>query len=221
VFLPLALAVALLASGLPGSAQGSRGLPRPTVPEIPQEPERTDQPPFRTAVTRVEVSALVLDPHGRPVRGLTAADFEVLENGVPQVVRSFTPFTYEQDLIVLPDPVPPPAGPSQPSAAIPASNYYASASRVFALILDDLHVDARHTSVARAAARRLVDGLTPADLLFVTTISSSESTGYFTRDRRRAVELIDRFAGRRLLHKRLAGLRFPGHDFEAERRDHY
>lgn len=92
---------------------------------------------------------------------------------------------------------------------------------MFGLILDDLHVDARRTQVARAAARRLIEQLTPADLLFVTTTSSGESTEYLTRDRRRVIEMIDRFAGQRLPNKAMAGVRFPGHDFEAERLDHY
>jgi VWFA-related protein len=193
-----------------------------TLPDLPQqEPERPERPPrFRASVTRVEVSALVLDREGQPVRGLTAADFEVLENGVPQVIRTFAPFTYEPDLVVLPEPAVEPAG-AEPAAAMPASNYYSSASRLFALILDDLHVDARRTSAAREAARRLLDQLGPADLLYVTTTGSAESTGYFTRDRRHAREIVEGFAGQRLPDKTIAAFRFPGQDFEAERLDHY
>jgi hypothetical protein len=73
----------------------------------------------------------------------------------------------------------------------------------------------------RAAARRLVEQLTPPDLLFVVMTSSSESTGYFTRDRRQAVEMIDRFTGQRLPDRAMGAARFPGHDFEPERLDHY
>jgi Ca-activated chloride channel family protein len=48
---------------------------------------RTDaqQPSFSARVESVRVDALVLEA-GRPVRGLTANDFEVLDNGVPQQV---------------------------------------------------------------------------------------------------------------------------------------
>jgi VWFA-related protein len=215
----LTLALIAATAGLV-SAQRTQPVPRMTLPEVKeQERERPDQR-FRTGVTRVEVSALVLDGDGVPVRGLTAADFEVLENGVPQVIRSFVPFAYAPDELVLPEPVLGRAQPAPP-ASMPASNYYASASRVFALILDDLHVDVRRTRVARAAARRLVEQLTPADLLLVTMTSSSESTGYFTRDRQRALQMIDRFTGQRLLDKTMAGKRYGPHDFEAERLDHY
>ncbi len=193
----------------------------PAIPVWAQDPRPPDAPLFRASVTRVEVSALVLDRDGAPVRGLTAADFEVFEKGVPQVVRSFAPFTHEPDLLVLPDPVMPSVHAPLPPASPPASNVYASASRVFALILDDLHVDVRRTQVARAAARRLVEQLTPMDLLFVKTTSSSWSTGFFTRDRTQALQMIDTFTGQRLLDKTMAGRRFPAQDFEPERFDHY
>ena len=217
---PLTVAfVIAAATAIPVLTQRLPGPPRISLPDVPEQQEPRDRPQFRTAVTRVEVSALVLDRTDTPVRGLTAADFEILENGVPQVIRSFTPFTYQPDLLALPDPVLERGG-EQP-ASMPASNYFTSASRLFALILDDLHVDVRRTQVARAAARRLIEQLTPADLLLVVMTSSSESTGYFTRDRRHALQMIERFAGQRLLDKTMAGRRFPGHDFEGERLDHY
>ena len=225
--LAITVALAMVAAGdLSTSAQGPRGVPRMAIPEAPQQDrEAADEPMFRTEVTRVEVGALVLDRNGKPVHGLTAADFEVLENGVPQVVRSFTPFTYTPDLLVLPDPVAVRAGADAASVATPASNYYASASRVFALILDDLHVDVRRTEIARAAARRLVAQLTPSDLLFVVTTSSSESTGFFTRNRTHALRMIDGFMGQRLLNQTVARRQDPPgevqHDDSAGRYDHY
>lgn len=207
-------------------AQGPRGLPRMTIPEVPQEAReaRPDEPLFRAEVTRVEVSVLVLDGKDQPVRGLTQADFEVFEDGQPQVVRSFTPYTHEPGLLMLPDPQLPPT-PDVIVAANPQSNYYASASRVFALILDDLHVDVRRTQVARAAARRLVEQLEPSDLLFVVATSSGESTGFFSRDRAHALTMIDGFMGQRFLNASVERRREPPgliqHDDSAGRYDHY
>jgi VWFA-related protein len=218
------LVIAVIASAPALGAQRGFGAPRTsvTLPEVSeQERERPQGRVFRSEVTRVEISALVLDRDGKPVRGLTAADFEVLENGVPQVIRSFTPFTYEPEMLVLPDPVLHRGDGEQPPPSIPASNYYSSASRVFALILDDLHIDVRRTQVARAAARRLVAQLAPTDLLFVMTTSTSESTGFFGRDRAAAIRLIDELMGQRLLDKTIGERRFPGHNDDAGRLDHY
>lgn len=45
---------------------------------------------FTSSVNVVEVYASVVDAKGQPVRGLTRADFEVLEDGVPQALSAFT-----------------------------------------------------------------------------------------------------------------------------------
>jgi len=46
-------------------------------------------PPFKTAVDVVNVAVTVMDRKGNPVAGLTADDFEVVEEGKPQTVRYF------------------------------------------------------------------------------------------------------------------------------------
>src|SRR5437762_3431408 len=51
------------------------------------------QPPvaqLKTQTSLVFVDAVVTDASGRPLRGLTARDFEVTENGVPQEITSVT-----------------------------------------------------------------------------------------------------------------------------------
>ena len=44
-------------------------------------------------VTAVLVDVVVRDRRGQPVRDLTPADFQILEDGVAQPIGSFTPFT--------------------------------------------------------------------------------------------------------------------------------
>src|SRR3954465_6500532 len=57
---------------------------------------RAQQAPQRAAgtvserVTAVLVDVVVRDKRGQPVRDLTQADFEVLEDGVPQTIGSFS-----------------------------------------------------------------------------------------------------------------------------------
>lgn len=48
-----------------------------------------EPPQFRSGVTQVEVFATVIGSDGRAVRGLTAADFTVLEDGAPQTITTF------------------------------------------------------------------------------------------------------------------------------------
>jgi Ca-activated chloride channel homolog len=50
---------------------------------------RAQQPTFRTAVDLVHFGVTVVDKLGKPVTGLTADDFQILENGKPQAVKFF------------------------------------------------------------------------------------------------------------------------------------
>ena len=50
----------------------------------------SDQEPIlRLEVRRIPIDVVVLDRQGNPVKGLTAADFQVKEDNVPQTIKSF------------------------------------------------------------------------------------------------------------------------------------
>src|SRR5512135_2642439 len=53
--------------------------------------QRTQAPvqTFRTGVEAVTLDVSVLDADRRPIRGLVAADFTVLEDGQPQTIAAF------------------------------------------------------------------------------------------------------------------------------------
>ncbi len=69
-----------LCAGLILQAQTQTG----TQPPPPQQP-----PVFRTGASLVRVDVTVTDRHGEPVTSLTADDFEIQEDGVPQSVAAF------------------------------------------------------------------------------------------------------------------------------------
>src|SRR4029453_18138816 len=55
-----------------------------------QEPHRAVAT-VKEGVTAVLVDVVVRDRRGQPVKDLTQADFEILEDGVAQTIGSFTP----------------------------------------------------------------------------------------------------------------------------------
>jgi hypothetical protein len=79
--LALAAAVAVCAVAGPAAQQA-------------QVQDATPQPPtFRTRVTMVPIDVRVVDARGNPITDLTAGDFTILENGVPQPIRHFSTVT--------------------------------------------------------------------------------------------------------------------------------
>jgi hypothetical protein len=56
----------------------------------PHAQQPASQPVFRAGTDLVQVDVSVLDGKRRPVRGLTAADFVVLEDGKPREIEAFS-----------------------------------------------------------------------------------------------------------------------------------
>ena len=99
-------------------------------------------------VRAVLVDVVVRDRKGQPVRDLTAADFEVLEDGVTQKVGSFTPFLSNAPATA--------AGPATgaPAGATGAAPHAAGAPDngpiVTALVFDRLSPEAQRLAVQAA-----------------------------------------------------------------------
>jgi VWFA-related protein len=62
----------------------AQSTPAPASPTVAEQ-----EPTLRLEVRRVPIDIVVLDKQGNPVKGLTAADFEIKEEGVVQTIRSF------------------------------------------------------------------------------------------------------------------------------------
>ena len=156
----------------------------------PASPSPSQQP-FRTGVEAVEIDVRVLDDQGRPVTGLTAADFEVLEDGVRQDIRVFTPvnipfeprpltgLTIERDV---------------------QTNRTPFNGRLYVFLLDDLHTHPLRTQRVRAAVRQFLDRHFAANdrAAIVTTSGRVESVQDLTSSRAALIAALDGFTGRQV-----------------------
>jgi VWFA-related protein len=129
-----------------------------------------------TEVVAVEVPVQVVRD-GEPVRGLTAADFEVYEGRKKMAITGFEVVDLEA-----------------PATAARASAVPAAARRHFLLLFDFSFSDPQSVARGREAARNLVLGLHSADLVAVATYHASAGPRLvlgFTSDRRQVDNALE------------------------------
>jgi len=194
---------ASLDSGLPRTDGPSSQTPPPVGQQAPPAAQQTppagqqqpqQQPPvFRAAVKLVRVDATVTGKGDQPVADLTAADFEIAEDGVPQKVEQIQfirldgnrPVGDETSLEIR----------SQEQAEAEAAR---DDVRVFAIFLDDYHVDKapQITIPLRKGLSLFVSRLWPTDLVAIMDPLTPLSAVRFTRSKTQLSLIVNAFEGR-------------------------
>jgi VWFA-related protein len=151
---------------------------------------QTDRPQFRTGVELIQLDVSVLDEQRLPVRGLTAADFTVLDNGRPTQIRAFAPVELAQRVraneAMWANEVPPDV----------VTNQIGEQDGRLVVILMDRSIPANEPGiVARRIAAAAVDALGPNDLgAVVSTHNNAVQDGRvqnFTADHQRLLRAIN------------------------------
>jgi len=146
-------------------------------------------PVFRSAVDLIHFDVSVLDKQRRPVRGLVANDFTVLEDGKPQTIATFL------------------AVDAPPLAPAPSAKWMREVSpdvhtnepeqnpegRLFVLLIDDglIPPDPAALKNAKKIARGVIDRLSPSDQVAVVFTFAAGDAQTFTTDRKRLLAAID------------------------------
>src|SRR5262245_6960049 len=87
------------------------------------------RPVFRSSLSHIEVDAFVTDAHGASVKDLTSGDFEILEDGRPQVVSTFS-------FVDLPVVAPSPRSNIKPLESDVTTNARSDEGRLWVMLLD-------------------------------------------------------------------------------------
>ena len=149
----------------------------------------TDTPTFPTQLEQVIVDLVVTDKKGVPIRGLTAADMTVTEDGAKQDVVSF-------EAVELPE---------RPSAAAPPPPKVSSnvapeeqRARTFVLVFDDMHITPWRANQAKAAvASFLENGTREGDRVsLISTAGGAWWTSRMEAGRSKLIEMVKTFDGR-------------------------
>jgi VWFA-related protein len=163
----------------------------------------TQEPPpasFPSGATAITVDVVVLDAQDRPVRGLTRADFTVLEDGHPQRVVGFEARDLEREAARGSEQAAAASGESAaPSSVDRAGGVASGPARILALLVDDLGISAPvMTQVKPALARWIEEEADPRDEITITTTSGDIWwSDDVARGRQDLLTVLRRIAGRR------------------------
>jgi VWFA-related protein len=168
-------------SGPPGTAAGQT------------QPQQPPKPVFRTGAELVRVDVAVLDKKGAPVSSLTAADFELQEDGVTQEIKTFQ---YVQNIgQVTPG--------DEVSLTIRSRSHAAAEAskdnvRLFLIFWDEYHIGQMlSANRARSYLMHFVrTAFGPTDIVgFMDPLTPIDAID-FTRDRLELAEKVRRLVGR-------------------------
>jgi VWFA-related protein len=160
----------------------------------PQAPAQQPQVTFSAEVNVVEVHAIVTDSTGAFMKGLAADDFEILEDGRPQVLSTFALVDLPVDRPATPGGA---AGPVEPDVRATTHTFD---GRIYVFLLDDLHTDVTRSLPVREMTKQFVQQyLGDNDLAAVVYTSGRQEAGQeLTSSRRLLLAALDRFQGEKL-----------------------
>jgi VWFA-related protein len=150
-----------------------------------EAPTHDDKFTLKSDVNVVLVPVLVRDKQGHEVGTLKKEDFQVFENGKPQIISGFTiekrPPVETNTKVADPAPVVPGVAP-QPAETIPG--------RLIVFMFDDMHLSAEDLIRTQKAAEKMLAGsLTDSDMAAVVSTSGRTNSG-LTRDRAKVQEAL-------------------------------
>jgi VWFA-related protein len=152
-----------------------------TLAQGPQQPV----PRFRGGVDVVLLDVTVLDRNRRPVRGLMAADFTVLEDNREQPIVSFEELS-----------APEPDGSVAPwmrEVAADVRTNSADHRRLVMIVLNDAQISFRYRDDVKRIGHAVVDRLGAADQAAIVFTGSNSRSQDFTSDRRLLRAVVDRY----------------------------
>jgi VWFA-related protein len=182
--------LALSVAGL-GAQAPSGGAQTPAPPAAPAA--QGAQPTFRVNIDLVTMDAIVRNAQDQFVADLTKDDFQILEDGVPQDITSFT-LVHGGRVHNLLAPPPPP---TEEGVILPPSRpRNDTTGRIFLIIVDDMHLDFRNTGRIRDLFKRIArDLIHEGDMFTIVSTGPSSLAIDPTYDRKVLDEAIKKITG--------------------------
>ena len=193
----LAVSVLCVLISLPGLSQNNAPATPPTgaatqssdkaAPEVSSSEETTT---FKVKVNLVEVRVVVRDAEGHAIGTLKQEDFQLLDNGKPQVISKFSMEQAGTNRAIYHDTA---NGPSEP----PPVTKQIVPQRYIAYLFDDIHLNVSDLAQARNAAEHQLPSLQPTDRAAIYSTSGQTQLD-FTDDRAQLTATLNRLQPRPL-----------------------
>jgi VWFA-related protein len=170
------------------------------------KPKPLGEDVVKITTTLIQVDATVLDKKGNPVKGLTADDFEIYENGKRQPITNFSFVELEADNSTgqadksTDQVVAKPSKNSIPIPLAPVRLRPEQVHRTVALVVDDLGLSVGSIDHVKSSLKKFVDEqMLPGDVVaIIRTGSGAGALQQFTTDKR-------------ILHAAIARIRWNPH----------
>lgn len=159
-----------------------------------QQPKPAPEATFRAEVNYVDIDVTVTDEQGNFVTGLMQDDFELLEDGTPQTIETFSyidiPFELPERFLGIDD---------RSVSMDVRSNREPVSGRMYVIVLDDLDISFATTDRVKQEARRFIEQYFGAGDIAagVHTSGGAGASQDFTNDPQMLLASIDRFIGRK------------------------
>jgi VWFA-related protein len=157
-----------------------------TIVAAPRAQQSAPQPIFRGGTDYVRVDVVVTDKNDKPITDLTKDDFVIEEHGRTQTIDGFqfmsVPLEHRTIDITHPDP------PADVATNLPRSEK----SRLFVLVIDDLHILEADVIPVKRIMTEFFQALSPDDEVAVVFVSHSNDSQNFTSDPVLLMKTVDR-----------------------------
>jgi VWFA-related protein len=175
-------------SNAPNDTPASAG--RASTRDTPEISSRDETTSFKVKVNLVEVRVVVRDAKGNAVGNLKQQDFQLLDNGKPQII---TKFSVEKAGSTSTLPQGSSAGVSGDKAEQPVEASVEMPGRYVAYLFDDLHLQFPDLAQARNAAERQLKSLRQSERVAIYT-TSGQTRLDFTDDRDQLTAALNRIS---------------------------
>lgn len=163
------------------AALGQAVSPPDSQPDIVSHETTT----FKVRVNQVLMRVVVTDTQGNLVGNLTKENFQIIDNGKPQTIASFSAFAAPADETPMPELKSVPNQSEQPARELAVPQQY------YAYVFDDVHLGIEDLLAARNAARKHMMRLKSSERAAVFTTSGRVSVD-FTSDGTALLDALDR-----------------------------